>query len=117
VNNSVWDLVAILTNIKNYLGDSNSSTLFQECKDLESCIGKNSISAMIVYRLRKISQLPASLLPGNVDYVKREIDELIKILANLVSWKCKICGKTIEAEHENQLTLWVAAHEINNDCK
>lgn len=117
VSNSIQDLAGILTNIKNYLGDSNSSRLFQECKDLGSCIGKYSISAMIAYRLRKIAQLHKTLFPDNKEYLKREIDELIRILTNLVSWQCKICGKTIEAEHKNQLALWVTAHEISNSCK
>ena len=116
-NKGSLDLAGILTNIKNYLDDCDRSKLSQECKDLRACIGKNSISAIIAYRLRKISQLPISPLPDNVEYLKREIDELIKILTNLVSWQCKICGKTIEAEHKNQLTLWINAHKISNNCK
>jgi hypothetical protein len=107
-------LAKILTNIKNYLDEVDRSKLFQECKNLSVCISKYSINAMIVYRIRKISHLP-NLLPDNIEYLKREIDELIRILINLISWECKICGKTIEAEQKNQLTLWIKAHKtINN---
>ena len=72
---------------------------------------------MIAYRLRKISQLSKSTLSANSEYLRGEIDELIRIITNLVSWQCKMCGKTIEAEHKNQLALWIKAHEINNNCK
>jgi hypothetical protein len=107
-------LAKILTNIKNHLDEVDSSQLFHECKNLSVSIGKYSIDAMIVYRLRKISNLP-KLLPENIEYLKREIDELIRILINLASWECKICGKTIEAEQKNQLALWMKAHKtINN---
>ena len=107
----------ILTNIKSHLDDFDHSKLFHECNNLETCIGKYSTSTMIVYRLRKISQLIKSTLSDNITYLRNEIDELIQILTNLVSWQCKICGKTVEAEHENQLILWITAHEITNNCK
>lgn len=110
-------LAKILTNIKNNLDDFDSSKLFQECKNLDAHIGKYSTSAMIVYRLRKISQLTKSTLSTNTKYLRIEIDELIQILINLVSWKCTTCGKMIEAEHENQLRLWITAHEISTNCK
>lgn len=110
-------LAKILANIKNHLNDLDSSKLFQECKNLESCIDKYPTSAMIVYRLRKILQLSKSTLSDNIEYLRREIDELIQILTNFVSWQCKICKKTIEAEHKDQLTLWISAHEISNNCK
>ena len=111
------DLAKILTKIKNYLDDSDSSKIFQECKKLKICINKYSISAMIVHRLRKISQLTKSTLSKNIKYLRSEIDELIIVLTNLVSWQCKTCKKIIEAEHKDQLTLWINAHEISDNCK
>jgi hypothetical protein len=72
---------------------------------------------MIAYRLRKISKLHKSSLSDNSIHLKREINELIHILTHLISWHCKVCDKTIETEHENQLALWVMAHEISNDHK
>ena len=110
-------LTEILTNIKNSLDDFDSSKLSQECKNLEVCIDKYSISAMIVYRLRKISQLTKSTLSKNIKYLRNEIDELIIVFTNLVSWQCKICKKIIEAEHKDQLILWINAHEISDNCK
>ena len=110
-------LTEILTNIKNYLDNFDSSKLFQECKKLKICINKYSISAMIVHRLQKISQLTKSTLSDNIEYAKGEIEELLRILTNFVSWHCKACDKTIDAEHKNQLTLWIKAHEMNNDHK
>ena len=109
------DLTKILTNIKNYLDNFNTSKLFQECKKLKICISKCFISAMIMHRLQKISQLTKSTLSGNIEYVKREIEELLTILTNFVSWHCKTCGKTIDAEHNNQLALWIKAHEITDN--
>ena len=111
------DLTKILTKIKNYLDDFDSSKIFQECKKLKICISKCFISAMVVHRLQKISQLTKSTLSDNIEYVKGEIEELLRILTNFVSWYCKVCDKTIDAEHKNQLTLWVKAHEISHDHK
>ena len=51
------------------------------------------------------------MLSDNREYVKREIEELLGILTNFVSWHCKACDKTIDAENKNQLVLWVTAHE------
>jgi len=116
-HNGMQDLVKILTNIKNYLDDFDSSKLSQECKNLEVCMDKYSISAMIVYRLRKISQSTKYALFDNITYLRREIDELIQILTNFVSWQCKMCKKIIAAEHKDQLTLWITAHEISDNCK
>lgn len=110
-------LVRILTDIKNYLDDISNPKLSQECENLEYHLTKYSMSAMIVYRLRKISRLDKSLLSRNNLHLKREIDKLIDLLTHLVSWHCKVCDKTIETEHENQLTLWVMAHEISSDHK
>ena len=109
------DLTKILTKLKNYLDDFDSSKIFQECKKLKICISKCFISAMIVHRLQKISQLTKSTLSDNIEYIKGEIEELLKILTNFVSWYCNACDKTIDAEHENKLTLWVKAHEISDD--
>ncbi len=117
MDNTAQILVKILTDIKNYLHDIDNPKLFQECKNLVSHLNKYSISAMIAYRLRRISKLDKSLLSGNNSYLKREIDELIHLLTNLVSWHCKVCDKTIETEHENQLVLWVMAHKISSDHK
>ena len=111
------DLVKILTNIKNCLDDFDNLKLFQECKELEYCIRKYSISAMIIHRLQKISQLTKSELSGNIEYVKREIEELLRILINFVSWHCKACDKTIDAEHKKQLALWITVHKISNEHK
>ena len=109
------DLTKILTKIKNYLDNFDSSKIFQECKKLKICISKCFINAMIVHRLQKISQLTKSTLSDNIEYVKGEIEELLRILSNFVFWYCKACGKTIDAEHKNQLVLWVKAHEIGYD--
>jgi glutaredoxin-related protein len=109
------DLTKILTNIKNHLDNFDSSKIFQECKKLRICISKCYISAMIVHRLQKISQLTKSTLSDNIEYVKREIEELLRILTNFVSWHCKACDETIDAEHKNKLTLWVKVHEISDD--
>ena len=111
------DLTKILTKIKNYLDDFDSSKLFQECKKLKICISKCFISAMIVHRLQKISQLTKSTLSDNVKYIKEEVEELLRILTNFVSWHCNACDKTIDAEHKNQLGLWIKAHEISYDHK
>ena len=116
-NDDMQDLTKILTKIKNYLNDFDSSKIFQECKKLKICISKCFISAMIVHRLQKISQLTKSTISDNVKYIKGEIEELLTILTNFVSWHCKACEKTIDAEHENQLALWVKAHEISQDHK
>ena len=113
----IQDLTKILTKIKNYLDDFDSSKIFQECKNLKICISKCFISAMIIHRLQKISQLTKSTLFGNTEYVKREIEELLTILTNFVSWHCKACDKTVDAEHKNQLGLWIKAHEISHDHK
>ena len=110
-------LVRILTTIKNHLDDISNSKLFQECENLKTHLNKYFISAMTAYRLRKISKLDKSLVFSNKSYLKKEIDELIHLLTHLVSWHCKVCDKTIETEHENQLTLWVMAHEISNEHK
>jgi hypothetical protein len=58
--------------------------------------------------------LSESSLFQNVEYLKVEITDLIKILTNLVSWQCNICDKTVGAEHEGQLGLWINAHEITH---
>ncbi len=110
-------LTRILTNIKKYLDNINNPKLFQECENLKHHLNKYFISAMTAYRLRKISKLDKSLLSSNKSYLKKEIEELIDLLTHLVSWHCKVCNKTIETEHENQLTLWVMAHEISSDHK
>jgi hypothetical protein len=110
-------LAKILTNVKNYLDNTDRSKLRQECEYLGSCIGKYFISATTAYRLQKISKLSESSLNENVDHMKMEIGELIGILTNLVSWRCGICDKTVDAEHESQLKLWVEAHEMGNDHK
>jgi len=110
-------LVRILANIKKYLDNISNPKLFQECENLKLHLNKYFISAMTAYRLRKISKLDKSLLSNNKFYLKNEIDELICLLTHLVFWHCKICDKTIEAEHENQLTLWIMAHEISSDHK
>ena len=114
-HDTTQDLTKILTKIKNYLDDSDSSKIFQECKKLKICISKCFISAMIIHRLQKISQLTKSRLSNNIEYFRREIEELLAILTNFVAWHCKACGKTIDAEHKNQLTLWVTAHEITDN--
>ena len=105
-------IAKILTNIKNCLDDADRSKLLQECKYLRSYVGKCFISAMIVYRLRKISQLSESSLTANVRNLKTEITELIGILTNLVSWRCGMCGKTVNAENDDQLKLWINAHKM-----
>ncbi len=110
-------LVRILTKIKNYLDDISDPKLFQECENLEYHLNKYVISAMIAYRLRKISKLDKSLLSSNKSYLKKEIEKLIRILTDLVCWHCKACNKTIETEHENQLTLWIMAHETSSEHK
>ena len=110
-------LSRILTNIKKYLDNISNPKLFQECENLKRHLNKYFISAMTAYRLRKISKLDKSLLSNNKFYLKNEIDELIYLLTHLVFCHCKICDKTIEAEHENQLTLWIMAHEISSDHK
>lgn len=117
MDNSARILVRILTNIKNNLHNIDNAKLFQECRKIGSHLNKYSISAMIAYRLRKISKLDKSMMSENNSYLKREINELIHILNNLVSWHCKVCDKTIETEHENQLALWIMAHEISSDHK
>lgn len=117
MNDTAQILVRILTNIKNHLDNTNNQKLSQECANLKYHLDKYSISAMIGYRLRKISRLDKSLVLGNKSYLKKEIGKLIDILTNLVSWHCKVCNKTIESEHKNQLALWVSAHEISSDHK
>ena len=57
------------------------------------------------------------MLSDNMEYVKGEIEELLRILTNFVSWHCKACDKKIDAEHKNQLALWVKVHEISHDHK
>jgi hypothetical protein len=105
-----------LTN-QDFLDDADRSKLRQECECIGSCLGKCFISATTAYRLRKISKLSESSLNENVDHMKIEIGELIGILTNLVSWRCGVCDKTVDAEHESQLKLWVEAHEMGNDHK
>ncbi|NQV40397.1 MAG: hypothetical protein HQ505_07695 [Nitrosopumilus sp.] len=117
MDNTTQILVRILTDIKKYLDNISNPKLFHECKNLNAHLNKYSISAMTTYRLRKISKLNKSMLSSNNSYLKKEIDKLIHLLTNLVSWYCKVCDKTIETEHENQLTLWVMAHEISGDHK
>ena len=108
-------LAKILTNVKNHLDDTDSSNLFQECMYLGSCVEKCFMSAMTVYRLRKISRLSEIPFTDNVKNLKMEITELIETLTRLVSWKCEICGKTVDAENKNQLELWIHAHKMNSD--
>ena len=105
-------LAKILTNIKNHLDDTDRSKLLQECKHLGSYVRKCFISAMILYRLRKISRLSESSLTTNTGNLKTEITELIEILTHLVSWRCGMCGKTVDAENDNQLKLWINAHKM-----
>ena len=105
-------LAKILTNIKNHLDDADRSKLLQECEHLRSYVGKCLISAMIAYRLRKISRLSESSLIANAGNLKTEITELIGILTNLVSWRCGMCGKTVDAENDDQLELWINAHKM-----
>ena len=107
-------LVKILKNIKNYLDDLNNPKLGEECKSLDYHLKKYSISAMTAYRLRNICKLDKA---STKSFLKEEIDELIELLTNLVSWKCKVCNKTIETEHQNQLALLVTAHELSNEHK
>ena len=116
-DNTAQILARILSNIENYLDDVGNPKLSQECKDLRLHLNRYPLSAMIVYRLRKISKLHKLSLSDDIPYLKREINELIHLLTNLVSWQCKTCGKIIETEHENQLTLWIKAHEITNNHK
>ena len=113
----ITDLVKVLTDIKDHLNDFDNSKLFQECKYLGRNIGKYFMSATIVYRLRKLSQLSELSLPKNVEYLKMEINDLISILTNLVFWQCKTCNKTIQAEHEEKLELWIKAHKMSNNHK
>ena len=105
-------LAKILSNIKNYLDDADKSKLLQECEYLGSYVEKYLISAMTAYRLRKISQLSESSSTAHIGNLKTEITELIGILTNLVSWRCGMCGKTVDAENDNQLELWINAHKI-----
>lgn len=105
-------LAKILTSIKNHLDDTDRSKLLRECEHLGSYVGKCFMSAMTAYRLRKISRLSELLLNVNADNLKTEIAELICILSNLVSWRCGMCGKTVDAEHESQLELWIHAHKM-----
>ena len=108
-------LAKILTNIQNHLNNLDNSKLFQECQHLGSCVEKCFISAMIMYRLRKISRLSELSPVDNIQHLKIEISELIEILTNLISWRCGICKKTVNAENPAQLELWVNAHKMINN--
>lgn len=106
-------IVKILRDINDSLNDSNYTKLSENLKSLGHHLDKYSIGAMVGFRLRKICNLDKSSIPTNDPRLKKEIDELIKILSHLVSWKCKICNKTIETENMNQLPLLVTAHEMS----
>ena len=105
-------ITKILTDIESHLDDSDHFQLFQECMRLEPCIRHCFMSAMTVYRLRKISRLSASSLTENVQNLKIEIRDLIETLTRLVCWKCGMCGKTVDAETESNLELWIHAHRM-----
>ena len=105
-------ITGILTDIKSHLCDSDSTQLLQECLRLEQCIENCFMSAMTVYRLRKISQLTITSLTENIQNLQIEIRDLIEVLTHLVYWKCEACGKTVDAESENHLELWVNAHKM-----
>jgi hypothetical protein len=111
------NIAKILTNIKNHLDDIDRSKLLRECERLGSYVGKCFMSAMTVYRLRKISGLSKLSLSGSANDLKTEITELIEILTNIVSWRCGICGKNVDAENESHLELWIHAHKMISDHK
>ena len=73
------------------------------------------MSAMTVYRLRKISRLSEMPLTENVKNLKMEITDLIETLTSLVSWRCGTCGKNVDAENKSQLELWIHAHKMISD--
>ena len=55
------DLVSVLKNIRNYLYKNNNSDILDECKKLYKKLSNYSIGATVMYRLRKLSKVPASL--------------------------------------------------------
>ena len=107
------DIISTLTKIDRTLDGNDHSKFVQECELLRRHVGNCSLSAMIVYRLRKITKLTLPLLLDSKLIIKDEINSLTETLRDLKTWECVKCGQVIETENKEQLDLWINAHIIS----